>query len=109
LKVILGNVPDGEKDPSLGKGRNLIPVVIPKRATKNLDECSDVGNPHGGSVMLIRGSLVFTVIKGRVRSIFSTVRAKHLKDSLFRDYYDPWKYHTKPYRIPHQVSRVNSP
>lgn len=70
LKVILGNVPDGEKDPSLGTGRNLIPVVIPKRATKNLDECSDVGNPHGGSVMLIRGSLVFTVISDGVRALF---------------------------------------
>lgn len=60
MKVVLGNVPDGEKDPSLGKDRNLIPVVIPKRATKNLDECSDVGNPHGGSAALIRRSLVLS-------------------------------------------------
>jgi len=109
LKVILGNVPDGEKDPSLGKGRNLIPVVIPKRATKNLDECSDVGNPRGGSAMLIRGSLGLSIVSRLFTQSTDIGSPSNLTGSLFRGYYDPWKYHTKPYRIPHQVSRVNSP
>lgn len=56
---ILGNGPAGEKDPSIGKGRVSNPVVIPKRAIKNLDECSDVGNPHGGSALLLRNPRFF--------------------------------------------------